>query len=73
MPNEIIYETKQYLLFHVFSYFALSIASYMLIVANGTGGVVRILIGNIINSCGSLLSAFVLIHCFHMGVLGPAL
>lgn len=73
VPDEVIYETKQYLLYYVFSHIVLSVASYMLIIANGSGGFTRLFIGNTINSCGPLLSAFILIHCLHMGIIGAGL
>lgn len=73
VPQEVIYETKQYLLSYIFSHIVLSVARYMLIIADGSGGFTRLLIGNTIHSCGPLLSAFILIHCFHMGIIGAGL
>lgn len=73
VPKEVFYETKQYIQYYVFSNIVLSLASYMLIIANGTGSSVRILISNTISSCGPVLSAFILIHCFKLGIIGAAM
>lgn len=73
VPEKIFYDTKQYMLYYVSSHIVLSFASYMLIVVNGTGSSIRILIGNTISACGPLLSAFILIHFFKMGIVGAGL
>ena len=73
VPQEVFYETKQYIQYYVFSNIVLSLASYMLIIANGTGSSARILISNTISSCGPLLTSFILIHCFKLGIIGAAI
>ena len=73
IPENLYESTSVFYTVGLLSYYLTSLGYFGVTLVNGVGSSTQLLVGNLINSCGTMAVAFVLLGVFKLDIIGAAL